>query len=158
MTPQNLINSLAENLKTAAENYNFPAEFEVNKPISIYKMTIPAAEFENQSFYPLICIELTGIVDEPEFSVASVLITCGVYDGDSKSGEFLFILTEAVRQWILTHKIFDSFSLQYPIETFTVEKTVESFSFSQIFCAYQIPNLSRNYTRSDKFESRYKIR
>ena len=145
MTPQRLIESLAENLKTAVETYKFPAQFEVNKPISIYKQSIPAAEFESGSFYPLLCIELVGIVDEAEFSVASVLITCGVYDGDTKSGEFLFILTEAVRQWILTHKIFDSFSLQYPLETFTVEKTVESFSFSQIFCTYQIPNLFNNY-------------
>lgn len=147
MTPFFLLKSLAEELREATKDYKFVAQYQPPKKVSVYVQNVPTEEFENNSFYPLIAIELLGVEDDVELSVASVLITIGTYNGESSDGykDHLNLL-EMVRQYLLKHPIIGKkFSAIMPMYTGLVEKCSDDFRYSNIFLQYQIASPTRSF-------------
>lgn len=146
MTPLNLIKALAAELQAASEYFILPAQYQAPKKISMYVQEVPQEEFENQSFYPYICVELIGVEDDVDISVASVVLTVGTYLGEKTEGIIDHLnLVEEVRQYLLTHPLIGKkFSAIMPAYTGLVEKRSEFFRYSNIFLQYQVASPSKS--------------
>ena len=139
MTLTGLITGLAEDLREATANFIFPAQYQEPKKVSVYAQTIPTADFENQSFYPLICVELLGVEDAAESAAAAVLLTLGTYSGEGDAWQDHLNLLEQVRRYLLQHRIIRrGYVLKYPLEIGLVEPRSDNFTFSNIFATYEI--------------------
>ena len=148
MTPLELLNSLSEELREAVKHFKLSAQYQPDKKVSVYVQSVPVEQFEDQSFYPLIAVELLGVEDDVEFSTANILITIGTYNGENTpNGDIEHLnLLEQVRQFILTHHIIGKKFLSIlPVYSAMVERNSADFTYSNIFIQYQMPNLSRNY-------------
>lgn len=140
MTPVMLLKSLAAELREATKQFKFVAQYQEPKKVSIYVQAIPTAEFENSSFYPLICVELLNIEDTNEDSTVSVLLTFGTYSGETLDGwlDHLNLVSE-VRQYLLQNRLIgDQFLLSLPAYFGIVEPRSDNFIFSNYFLQYQI--------------------
>lgn len=83
MTPSNLITSLAAELRQATANFTLQAEYQADKKVSVYEGYIPADSFENETFLPMIVVELRGVEDTNEGSTATVGLMFAVYGGEN---------------------------------------------------------------------------
>lgn len=152
-TPLDLLNCLADELREATKNFKFVAQYQPDKKISIYIQAIPKVEFESQTFYPLICVELLNVEDHLEdgvkTSIASVLLTVGTYQGERTDGWRDHLnLIEYVRQFVLTHEVLGKrFPLLYPTYLGLVEPRSDNFLFSNIFVQYLVGSPSSSYCR-----------
>ena len=117
MTPINLIHSMAKNISEVVKDYNFIAELQKKKPVSVYEQFLPVDKFEDDTIYPMVLvscrrIEVTG--KNFDFDrVCSLILTLGVYGGDKEDGwRDLFNMTERIMQFLFqTPSIDDKFSL-----------------------------------------------
>ena len=144
MTPFRLIETVSTLLENSVENWELPAE-PSDKKVSIYRQFVPAAEFADDSFYPLICVEFVGLDDDVEFAVAQVLITVATYDGDSAGWQDHLNLAQNVRQTLLKNQIIGEFALQLPLSFGMAEKTEDNFTFSNFLAVYRLPSISAKY-------------
>lgn len=148
MTPLKLLESLAEGLKNAVKNYDLPAENQPSKPVSIYIQEIPAAEFEDDTFYPLICVELLSVTDNADGAEIGILISIGTYDDDPRGFIHHLNLLQCVREFLTTNRIIGkNFALNLPVESAMVEKDTADFTFSNIFAVYRAFTVSEYYTQ-----------
>lgn len=142
MTPLNLIEALAAELKEATAHFKFIAEGQEPKKVSVYVQGVPRDEFQVDSFYPLICVELMSVEDTNEATVVSVLVTLGCYCGERR-GDFWrehLNLLEEVREFLAGHRVIGRTAiLQLPVYHGVVEEQSESFIFSNSFAQYLIP-------------------
>lgn len=147
MTPLNLVKELAKTLREACGKIKLPAQYQPEKKVTVYEQGVPTEEFEKDSFYPLICVELLSVEDDVEISVASVLITVGTYNNESAAGlQDHLNLLETVRQCLLKNQIISQkFSAILPMYTGLVEKSSEEFSYSNIFVQYQIASVNKSF-------------
>lgn len=83
MTPAILIQTLANELRTATQNFVFQAEYQADKKVSVYEGYFPAEEFHTQTFLPMIVVELRGVEDTDEGSTATVGLMFAVYGGEN---------------------------------------------------------------------------
>lgn len=83
MTPSNLIHDLAGELCKATKNFIFQAEYQDDKKVSVYEGYIPAENFNNETFLPMIVVELRGVEDTDEGSIATVGLMLAVYGGEN---------------------------------------------------------------------------
>ena len=147
MTPINLIFSLAAELREATKDYKLLAERQADKKISVYEQYIPTANFESDTFYPLILVQLRSVEDDGENSTATVVITIGTYGGENLSGwRDMLNIAERIRQYLLTHPMIgEKFQYIGPIafepviglENPTTGRP-EPFSFGNIAVRYRI--------------------
>lgn len=141
MTPVMLIEALASELEEAVKHFRCIAELQPPKRVRVYRQAVPQEEFEVDSFYPFIIVELLSFEDTPEGSLASILLTLGTYHGERRADywrEHLNILEE-IRQYILSHRtIGRQFILNLPTYGGMVEPQSESFLYSNMFLQYYI--------------------
>lgn len=144
MTPYVLLHALAEELREATKQFKFIAQAQPDKKISIYEQAIPTEDFEEDTFYPLICVELLNIEDAVEMSTAAFLLTIGCYAGERDSGWLdLLNLMEEVREYLLGRRIIGKhFLLQEPLYSSIVEPVSDSFIFANLFVTFQIPRVN----------------
>lgn len=145
MTPLELIEALAAELREASKDFRYIAEGQPLKPVSVYVQGVPQEEFSVDSFYPLICCELIAVNDSPECtSIASVLLTIGTYHGERRRDYWRehLNLCECVRQYLLRRRtIGKRFTLTGDLYHGLVEPQSESFMFSNFFCQFYIAHL-----------------
>jgi len=149
MTAIELLESLASGLRSAVKGLKYPAQYQENKAVTVYLQSIPVAEHETDTFYPLILIELLGIEDDVEKSTASILITIITYDSDGRGFYDNFNIAERVRRWILTNRLLESFALEVPLTFGVVEKTEDDFWASNFLATYQLMQPDSNYDIED---------
>lgn len=147
MTVLDLINELQKSLSEHLKNLKLPAQSETPKTPKVFALKLPTTNVLDGNLYPLAVLEFAGSSDDAQQSLTQLLITCGVYaTAESQNGaEDLIILTEAVKQYLLTHKLIKSFSLQYPLEVVPVESDNENFFFAQILATYKGFTTANNY-------------
>lgn len=145
MTPVDLVDALADELELATAQFVYPAEHQPPKHISIYRQNIPREEFEVDSFYPFILVELLNFEDTPENSTAALLLTFGTYGAERRGDSFWrehLNLVENVRQYVqLNRTIGGKFILVPEIYCGMVERQSESFMYSNMFLRYYIGQL-----------------
>ena len=83
MTPSELLHELTLGIKIATSNFTFQAEYQRDKKVSVYEGYIPKEMFETQTFLPMIGIELRGVEDTDDGSIAMVGIMFAVYGGEN---------------------------------------------------------------------------
>lgn len=148
MTALELLNALAADLREIAKDEKFIAQYQESRPLNVYVQNIPTNEFQNDQYYPLLSVELINIEEDVEDSVASVLLTLGVYRGERADKQDFLNLIEMVRQYLLTHLIVGKkFQLQFPFYTGVVEPTSENFDYANFFVQYRIPRPVRTYVK-----------
>lgn len=145
MTSVDLIDALADELELATAHFVYPAERQPPKHISIYRQNIPQEEFEVDSFYPFILVELLNFEDTSDNSTAALLLTFGTFGGERRGDSFWrehLNLVENVRQYILTHRTIGGQFILIP-NTYCgmVERQSESFMYSNLFLQYYIGQL-----------------
>ena len=119
MTPTNLIQALSDELRKATSHFIFQAEYQADKKVTVYDGFLPVESFSNQTFLPMIVVELRGVEDTDEGSSATVGLMFAVYGGENAkygggrelpNGKFkdygdgwrdLLNLAECVRQHLL---------------------------------------------------------
>lgn len=145
MTPVELIEALAAELREASKDFKYLAEGQPQKKITVYEQGVPQEEFANDSFYPLIAVELIAVNDSPECtSIASVLLTVATYHGERRRDYWRehLNLCECVRQYLLGHRtIGKRFTLTGDLYHGVVEPQSESFMFSNFFAQFYIAHL-----------------
>ena len=109
MTPADLISELAAEIEDAVKNFTFPAESQADKKISVWRQNFPREGFENATYYPYVEVKLFRVRDNVpkqniEASVATVVITCGVYTEGKEGWRDLLNLCECIRQRLLTRR------------------------------------------------------
>lgn len=82
MTPTNLIKDLAAGLRGAVKEYTLEAEYQQDKKVSVYEGYMPEENFRNETFLPMIVVELRGVEDTDEGSFATVGLMMAVYGGE----------------------------------------------------------------------------
>lgn len=112
MTPANLIQALADELREATAQIRFPTEYARRAEpsdfvkVQVFKQYLPENLFEEQNYYPCICAELLKVEDDlSEFSKAEVALSCGVYAYEENAWLDLFHLMEVVRHRVLTKRV-----------------------------------------------------
>ena len=83
MTPSSLVHELAEGLKVALANFELQAEYQRDKKVSVYESYVPLENFNNETFLPMISVELRGVEDTSEGSFATVGMIIGIYGGEN---------------------------------------------------------------------------
>ena len=83
MTPSILIKELAEGIRQATENFVLQAEDQRDKKVSVYEGYMPAENFQNETFLPMIVVELRGVEDTDDGSFATVGLMFAVYGGEN---------------------------------------------------------------------------
>lgn len=83
MTPAELIRELAEGLRTATSKFILQAEYQRDKKVSVYEGYIPLENFQNETFLPMVVVELRGVEDREDGSFATVGIMLAVYGGEN---------------------------------------------------------------------------
>ncbi len=144
MTPAMLVSNLVDEIKDATKNYIMEAEYQEDKSISVYAQHIPDAEFENDSFYPLIIVSLESLADsEPntgrDFSVATIGLTFGVFAEVPNGWRDLLNLMESVRQRVLTKRtIANKYRLILPTKFETIERQPYPFWYGYGTLTYTV--------------------
>ena len=135
MTPLKLLQGLKKNLEAAVAKYKLSTQYSDDRKVQIYIQNVSENEFNSKSNYPLILLEILTVEDEPQNSIANVLITVGSY------GNYVehFNLVQEIRQCILQNPIIEQFALRFPLVTGSVEKTLPDFDFSNLFAQYSLP-------------------
>lgn len=136
MTPLNLIEKLTEKLREAVKDFKMVAQEQPPKNVTVYIQNLP--DVNEDSYYPFVVVELVGVTDEAGGSLASVLITCGIFGESADAFKDLLNLSERVRQCILKNRLVGAAALQLPLEFAPVEKTSVSFQFANFFVQYGI--------------------
>ena len=152
MTPTNLIQALAAELKEAtaqirlATEYHEPKEggeptFEDCVAVNVFTQYLPQDLFENEHYYPCICAELIKISDDlKDGSSVEVALSFGVYAYEERAWRDLFHLMEVVRQRILTKRVIANRFRLTAAEWGLVEENLQPkpFYFGQGILTYQI--------------------
>ena len=139
MTPVDLIEAVAAELEKATAHFKFIAENQPPKHVSVYRQMAPQDEFETDSFYPLVIVELLSLEDTSEGSLASLLITTGTFCEERRADCWRdhLNLCEEIREYMLAHRtIGKKFILQLPIQFGLVEQQTENFIYSNFFVQY----------------------
>ena len=120
MTTADLISTLAAELRQATAHFRFQAEYQQDKKISVYEGYVPAENFENETFLPMIVVEMRGSEDTEDGAVVAIGLQIAVYGGENakydggreRKGKFfkdygngwrdLLNLAETVRQYMWT--------------------------------------------------------
>lgn len=143
MIPERLINCLKEEIETAVKDYRMKAEGQQDKPVTVYAQHIPDADFEDDSYYPLVIVSLQKVEDaepaEGTGSTATAGITFGIYGEDKLAWMDLLSIMERVRQRLLIFRILDRrFRLILPAKFETIENQPYPFWFGYGTVVYQI--------------------
>lgn len=149
MTAIDLLENLVSGLRSAVRGLKYPAQYQENKAVTVYLQSIPVAEHDTDTFYPLVLIELLGIEDDVEKSTASILITIITYDSDGRGYYDNLNIAERVRRWILTNRLLESEALELPLTFGVVEKTKDDFWASNFLAIYQLMQPDSNYDIED---------
>ena len=135
MTPLKLLQGLKKIIQAAVGKYKLSTQYSDDRNVQIYIQNVSENEFNSKSNYPLVLVELLTIEDEPQNSIANVLITVGTYNSTTEH----FNLVQEIRQCILQNPIVEQFALRYPLVTGSVEKQAADFDFSNLFAQYNLP-------------------
>lgn len=140
MTPLELVEDLSEKIREAVKKFEFIAEYQHNKHVSVYEQYLPLAAFEDDSFYPAVTVQLYDVSSDGIDDIATVVLTCGVFGGDGEDGwRDLFNLAELVRQEILTTPVLaEKFPVVMPVEFVPNEGQPQPFFFADINVRYRI--------------------
>ena len=147
MTPLRLLQSLQKNLREACEHFKFVAQYQDDKKISVYLGRLPAQNFEEDNFYPCVLVELFGVTDDVEESIAQVLLTVWTYAGLENEGFIeLLNISEQIRKFLLTNKILTGEAvLQLPLEYGIAENDSDNFLTANFLATYKIFNHDEDY-------------
>lgn len=120
MTPADLISTLATELRIATAGFTLQAEYQQDKKISVYEGYIPSANLENETFLPLITVEMRGSEDTEDGAAVNIGFMIAVYGGENakydggrvRQGKYfkdygdgwrdLLNIAETVRQYLWT--------------------------------------------------------
>ena len=158
MTSAVLVASLAKEIREITKNYEFVAEYQPNKKITVYEQYMPLENFERDTFYPLVLVALQRVSSsrKEQRSTAEIGLTLGVYGGEEfPNGEpreletgwleygdgwrDLLNLAEHIRQHLLkTPIIAENFLLVDEIEFVPVEPQPVPFFVGGMVLTYEI--------------------
>lgn len=159
MTPAMLIKTLSEGLRKATANFVLQAEYQRDKKISVYEGYMPEENFHNETFLPMIVVELRGVVDTDEGSFATVGLAFAVYGGENAkygggrerpNNRFndygdgwrdLMNLVETVRQYLLglpNRRLGEQFPIVLPIEYAPQESQPIPFYYGDMVITFEI--------------------
>lgn len=147
MNELDLILELQRQLAEHLKSYKFPAQSGALSKINVHSLKLPNPNVLDSNLYPLVFLEIVGSQDDAQQSLTQILITCGTYSTDNLAGGLmdLTILTQAVKNFLLTHKLIGSFSLQYPVDTMFTEADSADFYFSQTLAEYKGFTVQNNF-------------
>lgn len=83
MTPTSLISALAEEVRQATKDFIFQAEYQSDKKVTVYEGYMPEDNFNNETFLPMVVVELRGVEDTDDGSFATVGLMLAVYGGEN---------------------------------------------------------------------------
>ena len=150
MTPINLISALAKNISAVVNDYEFIAELQPPKKVSVYEQYLPTDDFENDTFYPLVIVTCRQVeAEDRETRLATMLLTLGVYGGDNLQGwRDLFNMAERISQFLILNPILAE---KYPRATLPIFEPLaeqpKPFYFGNIVLKYELamPQLGRPF-------------
>lgn len=135
-------------MRTATKNFTFVAEYQPEKKVSVYEQYLSPDDYQNDTFYPLVTVELQSVTDTETDSIAVVGLTIGVFGGENspagdgreiEEGKFadygdgwrdLLNLSECIRQHLLTHRLIgDQFRLVLPVRFETLAADLQPLPF-----------------------------
>lgn len=83
MTPLRLIETLAKEIRRETSNFTLQAEYQPDKKVAVYEGYIPVENFNNETYFPFIVVEVAGVEDGEDYSVATIRIILAVYGGEN---------------------------------------------------------------------------
>ena len=153
MTPYDLICDLRCGLAEHLKSYKLPPQNGQPRPIKVMALKMPANPLD-EKLYPLVFIELNGVQDNADKSIAQVLISVGTYSTDELiNGQVdLLNIMQEVRMYLLTHQLIGAASINYPLSSIVVESDSAEFFFAQIVAEYRIGAPTKTYLDLDVFQ------
>ena len=147
MTPLKLLQTLQKSLQSATQNFKYGAQHQDAKKISVYLGRLPAQNFETDNFYPMVLVELFGVDEDVEESIAQVLISIWTYAGLENEGYIeLLNISENIRKFLLENKILDGeFLLQLPLSFGVAETDSDNFICGNFLVEYRGFVYDNNY-------------
>jgi len=104
MTPIFLITELAKALREVVKDFEFVAELQPAKPVTVYEQYLPSDRFQVDSFYPLVIVSLDSVVVENRDRIATVVIQVSTFGGEDEDGfqgwRDMFNLAERICQFL----------------------------------------------------------
>ena len=158
MTPAVLVAKLAKEIREITKNYDFVAEYQPNKSVSVYEQYLPLEKFEQDTYYPLVLVALQRVVSnrKEQISTAEIGLTIGVYGGEENpNGEprelqtgwleygdgwrDLLNLAEHIRQHLLKNPIIaEQFYLVDEIEFVPIDPQPVPFFIGGMVLTYEV--------------------
>lgn len=140
MTPIILLDELTAALEKVLAGYKMIAELQPPKPVTVYKQYMPVDEFENETFYPAVTVQIRSVEDDGGETVATVLITIGVFGGHKTDGwRDLLNIAEHIRQFLLENPIIaKKFPLKMPAAFELLAEQPEPFYFGNLAVRYVV--------------------
>lgn len=123
MTPARLLETVGGELKKVLADYKLPTEEGTEKYISVYLQHIPDAEWEDETYYPLVVVNVANVTDrEDRKSVVELNIAVGVHGEEPDTWRSLLSIMERMRQYFCTNKIIaNKYHVQLPNQWTTAE-------------------------------------
>ena len=150
MIPINLISALAKDISAVVNDYEFLAELQPPKKVSVYEQYLPTNNFEDDTFYPLVIVSCRQVeaVDR-ETRLATMLLTLGVFGGEDFLGwRDLFNMAERISQFLIENP---TIAQKYTRATLPIFEPLEDqpipFYFGNILLKYNLamPQLGRAF-------------
>lgn len=116
MIPVKMLEAICEEIRKAVKDYRLETEFDGLKPVSVYLQHIPDEEFEDNSYYPLIIVNVANVTDNQDGkSVVEVALAIGVYGENMDAWRDLLSIMERIRQhFCINHIIASKYHVQLP--------------------------------------------
>ena len=104
MTPIFLIAELAKALREVVKDFEFVAELQPAKPVTVYEQYLPSDRFQVDTFYPLVIVSLDSVIVENRDRIATVVIQVSTFGGEDEDGfagwRDMFNLAERICQFL----------------------------------------------------------
>ena len=152
MTTTKLVEALAAEIRDATKDLKLPIEYQNERQrktestwrkVSVYEQYLPEADFQNDTYYPLVVVEWLSTVDTvhgvTNGSRATVGLSFGVFAREGDGWKDCFHLMEIVRQRLLTKRtLAKQFRLEDEITWQTASNQPVPFFYGYAELQYQI--------------------
>ena len=104
MTPIFLIEELAKAVREVVKDFEFVAELQPPKPVTVYEQYLPSDRFQVDSFYPLVIVSLDSVGVIERDRIASIILQVSTFGGEDEDGfcgwRDMFNLAERICQFL----------------------------------------------------------
>ena len=126
MIPVQGLEAICKEIEVAVKDYRLDVEDKgvEGKPVTVYRQHIPDEDFEQDSFYPLVIVNVAKVTDNLDGkSIVEVNLCVGVFGEHQTAWMDLLSIMERIRQHLCVNKVIgNKYHVQMPMEWETAEK------------------------------------